>query len=161
MRLPRFSIAGLMALTALMALDCLAVRAAWHSNEIRVILLFFVGLPWLNVLVLGLATLRKRWRSREPLAFLVGFMVVGWLLLALDVVVILDRGSDLEAPFNALTAPLDPLVELVFPAGLAIALGIVMAVATLPQLIVAIVGGALNRRYRLRVERREPAQAAP
>src|SRR4051794_27660819 len=71
MKFPRFSIAGLMALTALIALDCLATRVAWDVDDIRVAMLYFGELPWLNVLLIGLTLLRGQRQRGEPSEFLV------------------------------------------------------------------------------------------
>lgn len=160
MRLPRFSIADLMALTILIALDCLAVRAAWHSNDNRVILIFFGALPLLNILVVGLPILGKKSRRREAVSFLVGFQVAGWLLFSMDLVAILAFSEGSIVLFGRLTKPLESLTEAMFPVGLAIAIAVVMAMMTIPQLVVAYVAGALNRRYRIRIERRVPATSA-
>jgi hypothetical protein len=153
MRLPRFSIGGLMALTALMALDCLATRALWGADGPGTAVLYFGGLPWINVLVIGLPILWGRWRRGEPIAFLAGFQVVGWAILLLDAVLAIAFPSGCEAVLDTLAPPLNSLAGRMFPAGLVAAFGAFMAILTLPQLVVALVAGALNGRHRGRTRR--------
>jgi hypothetical protein len=161
MRPPRFSISGLMALTVLIALDCLVVRAVLIDNTSEARLLFFFGgVPWLNILAIGLFLLRRRWRRREPLAFLVGFEAVGWAVFAIHLALIGASPSEYIHALTKLTAPLDPLAGVFFPAGLVVACAIVMSILTLPQWVVAFVGGMLARRYRIRIERRVDAGVA-
>jgi uncharacterized protein YggT (Ycf19 family) len=157
MRPSRFSIAGIMALTALIALDCLVTRAVWGFNDIRVAMLYFGGLPWLNVLVIGLAVLRGRRRRNEPAAFLVGFEVVGWAMLVSFVTLIFASTLVCELVMGWLERLLNPLAEMTPPLGLVAAMASAMTILTLPQLIVAVAGGLFTRRYRIRIERRERA----
>ncbi len=161
MRWPRFSIAGLMALTALIALDCLATRVGWGSNDVRVAMLYFGVLPWLNVLLVGLAVLRGRRRRNEPVAFLVGFEAFGWAVLVFSVTLILAFAAACEPVIEGLDRLLGPLTGVVPPLGFAAALVIAMTILTLPQLIAAVAGGLLTRRYRVRIERREPVRVGP
>ncbi len=161
MRLPRFSIAEGMALTAVAALDCLMIRSINGNPNEAGILFFFAGLPWLNVLVIGLTILRGKWRRKEPLPFLLGFLTVGWALFSITLALIAFSPSRCMAALERASKPLEPLAEMVPPFGLVIADGIFMAILTVPQGIVAIAGGLLCRRYRLRIERRERTGVAP
>ena len=161
MRLPRFSIAEVMALTAVAALDCLMIRYANGSPNEAVILFFFAGLPWLNVLVIGFTILWGKWRRREPLPFLLGFLAVGWALFSITLALIAFSPEECMAAVQWASRPLEPLAEMAPPFGIVIAVGIFMAILTIPQGIVAIVGGMLCRRYRLRIERRERSGAVP
>jgi hypothetical protein len=161
MRLPRFSIAGIMALTALIALDCLATRAVWDVGDIRFIMLYFVALPWLNVLLIGVTVLRGRRRRGEPAAFFIGFEAVGWAVLLLSVILIFAFPSVCEAVINGLNALLRPLMNVMPPVGFVAGIAACMAILSLPQLIAAVAAGLLHRRYRVRVERREPVGVGP
>jgi hypothetical protein len=161
MRLPRFSIAGLMALTALIALDCLATRTAWDVDDIRVAMLYFGELPWLNVLLIGLTVLRGRQRRGEPAAFFVGFEAVGWAVLLLSVILIFAFPLVCDAVIEGLNQRLAPLMIAMPPVGYVAGLAIAMTTLALPQLIAAVAGGLLHRRYPVRIERREPVGVGP
>ncbi len=128
MRLPRFSIAGLMALTALIALDCLATRVGWDSNDVRVALLYFGVLPWLNVLLIGLAVLRGRRRRGEPTAFLVGFEAFGWSVLVFSVTLIFGFTAACASAIEGLDRLLGPLMDVVPPLGFVAAIAIAIAI---------------------------------
>ena len=82
MRLPQFSIAGLMALTALVALHGLAARSVMRLEHDS--LYFVVGLLMADLLTVGLVSLRRGGRAGKPMRFLAGFVAVGWpgLILA-------------------------------------------------------------------------------
>ena len=158
MRPPRFSIAALMALTAVVAVDCLLNRLAWHPWNATGILFFFGGLPMFNILAIGLLFLTRKMRRGESATFLVGFEVVGWFLLLLSgwaAGVVADEAVDILGRF---TLPLMPLAGVAPPLGLAVAQGLVMVMLTVPLVIVATAGGLVNRRYRIRIERRAPGR---
>ncbi len=155
MRLPRLSIADVMALTVLAALDSLIARAAWRTNNF-VLLLFCGVVPWLNVLIVGLVVLWRRITRSERIAFLFGFEVAGSATLMLFVALIFGfRDASLEA-FITATSPLNPLVDAAPPAGLVVAVGVVMIAMTIPHFIVALVFGFLNRRYCVEIKLRTP-----
>jgi hypothetical protein len=71
---PSFSIAELMVIVAIVALDCLAIRFGAHAGVL------VGGLPMQSALVIGLP-LVVRWRRCEDmrLPFLIGFEVGGWI----------------------------------------------------------------------------------
>ncbi len=84
MRVPSFSIAELMAIVAIVALDCLAIRATQGSLTMPYLLVG--GSPMQIVLAIGLLLmLRRRRRMEKSLSFLVGFEIVGWISLLLYV----------------------------------------------------------------------------
>jgi hypothetical protein len=157
MRLPRVTIASAMALTVLAAVDCLVLREWWgEKNDDRLALFFFGGLPLFNILMAGLVVLAKRWRKGATHAFLSGFVAAGGAVLACYVAIIAafpEEGADL---LTRVCVPLNPLSVKLFPAGLAAAVSIVMAIATVPELALAILGGLLHRRYRVAIGRRRP-----
>jgi hypothetical protein len=154
MSIPRFSIAGMMALTVMIALDCLATRVAWGVDDIRVAMLYFGELPWLNVLLIGLAVLRGRRRRGQPATFLVGFEAVGWAALLLSVILIFAFPLICDAVIEGLNQHLAPLMIRIPPFGYVAGIAAAMAILALPQLIAAGGGGLLHRRYRVRIERR-------
>jgi hypothetical protein len=72
-RLPRFSIAEILAIIAFGALDCMAIRVRSHAA------ILIGGLPMQVVLILVTVYIfRQRRRREKPLPFLIGLMVVGW-----------------------------------------------------------------------------------
>src|SRR5215472_12261687 len=78
------SIAGLMAVVTLAALDCVAVRSPLSGRSLTGVLWLVGGLPMANVLTVGLLPLLlgrpRRWDGRP---FLVGFVALGALALML------------------------------------------------------------------------------
>ncbi len=98
MRLPRCSIADLMALAGLASLDCLAwqVERLPMFAEVR----SFV-LPTLNVLVVATYGLVRSARRDAPRRFLAGFVVAGWAFLLRSIY--LNRG-----PIRAALTPAGP-----------------------------------------------------
>jgi hypothetical protein len=149
------TIADVTALTVLAAVDCLVLREGLRGNsDTRLALFFFGGLPLFNILMIGLVFLVKRRRRGAPHAFLAGFEAVGGMVLLsyLGIIAVFpDEGGDV---LTAIILPLNPLAGKAFPAGLVAVCAIVMAIATVPQLVVVVLGGLLHRRYRAVVERR-------
>ncbi len=82
MRMPRLSIADLMGLPVLAALDCLAFLTVDAREDTRYFGLLFGVLPLANVLALGLIVLARRRRGGDPAASLTGFQAAGWTILA-------------------------------------------------------------------------------
>jgi hypothetical protein len=150
-----------MALIALVALDCLATRAAWDVDDIRVAMLYFGDLPWLNVLLIGLTLLRGQRQRGEPAAFLVGFEAVGWAVLLLSVILIFAFPSVCDAIIGRLNQRLAPLMIAMPPVGYVAGIAVAMTILALPQLVACVAGGLLHRRYRVRIERREPVAVGP
>ena len=81
MRMPRLSIADLMGLTVLAALDCLAFLTVNARKDTAYFGLFFGVLPLANVLAVGLIVLARRRRRGDPAASLAGFQAAGWMIL--------------------------------------------------------------------------------
>ncbi len=152
MRLPRLTIAEVMALTVLAAADCLVFREAYENY--RLALFFFGGLPLLNVLTVGLVLLAKRRRAGGSRGFLPGFEIAGGAILACYLALIAafpEEGTDL---LGRITVPFIPLAGRFFPAGRAAAFSIVIAIVTVPELAIAAMGGLLHWRYRVAIKRR-------
>src|SRR4051812_40232190 len=82
MRRPHFSIAGLMAFTALVALHCLAARSVLAFEHDS--LYFVVGLLMADILTVGLVSLGRGGRAGQPSRFLAGVEAVGWPALILS-----------------------------------------------------------------------------
>ena len=148
MKMPRFRIAWLMAVVAIVVLDFGMMRR-WnsdapghHTNEVLIV----GGLPMANLLAIGLLIVRQRLRSSP---FLLGFAVFGAMALGLFVATtILCTGIWFEPYLNLV---LDPIMNsLGRPMTLTIAqmlmlCSIVAVMLGLPQLAFAVVGGLLFR----------------
>ena len=152
MKRNKFSIAGLMVLVLALALDCLAVRSILDSRDVFSVSVVFLALPMATVLLVFpvLVLGRHGGQSRRP--FLVGFEVVGWTVLA-----VLVAACWLTSPVNgylAETISQNPYAHAVH--GL-----VVIVLFTTPQLVVAMLGGLVTRRYRVVVERRSPPLEHP
>jgi hypothetical protein len=144
MRIPSFSIAGMMVVVAIGALDCLAIRLGAHAGVL------VGGLPMQTVLVIGLS-LVFRWRriGDKRLSFLMGFEVGGWIssviLLSVSVFALqsFDQhlGHILDPAFKATGfkpfSPQDIICR--------VALG--MAYLTALQLAAAVIGGWISQTW--------------
>jgi hypothetical protein len=114
-------------------------------------LLVFGALPMANVLIVGILIARQRPGSRP---FLLGFEVFGALALALYIVAVTRSGSG-DGPLDRYIQVLGPLRPVIQPYGLFVAtaielfLGIVMLVG--PQLVFAVAGGFLSRRFKVAI----------
>lgn len=148
----RFSLAGSMVLVLALALDCLAVRSILDSRDVFSVSVVFLALPMATVLLVVpvLVLGRHGGQSRRP--FLVGFEVVGWTVLTALVAV-----CWLTSPVNGFLAetisqnPYAHAIHGIF----------VILFFTTPQLVVAMLGGLVTRRYRIVVERRSPPLEHP
>jgi hypothetical protein len=140
-----------MVLIVALALDCLAVRSILDSRDVFSVSAVFLGLPMATVLLV-LPVLGLNRRQTHPGPFLVGFEIVGWTVL-----MILVAACWLTSPVNGF------LAETIRQNPYAHAMhGIVVIVLfTTPQLVVAMLGGLVTRRYRVVVERRSPPVADP
>jgi hypothetical protein len=130
-----------MVIVALVALDCLAIRA---GSPMTIYHLVFGGLPMQGVLVTSLIlVLRRRRLGEKPLAFLTGFMVVGWICHLAYVAICVQSAEPLTLH---LSHTLGPLVRAIGfqqdRAGERICrVGVGMAYLTMLQLIPALIAG--------------------
>jgi hypothetical protein len=155
-KIPRFQIAWIMVAVAIAGINFAGLRALFddHRAGIEGVLLFFGALPVANVLVVGMLIARKRRGSRP---FLLGFEVFGALALALYIVAATfsERGN---RPLDRyLSLVLDPLRPVIRPypfvrVAIEVFVGIVMLVG--PQLVFALIGGFLSRRFKVTITRR-------
>lgn len=151
MTAPRPSIAWLMTVVVIVAFELAALRA-WFVNSLggrtgaMVELLVIGGLPMLSLLVLGGLGLRRRGRR----GFLFGFEVCGVAALTVYVGLTLMFPETLVGP--CAVWPLDFLVGANPPTGQPLTwyaqrVAIAAVWLTLPQVVLAIVGGLLFRRF--------------
>ncbi len=151
-RLPSFSIAEMMAIIALVGLDCLAIRM---GSPLTLYSVTFGGLPMQIVLVIGLLLLlRLRRRKERQLPFLIGFEVVGWLGHLIFVAVCVQAAVSLDMHMVHALSPLlavtgfqtHAAVDLIWR----IALG--MSYLTALQLVPALVGGLISQWWSKRTQ---------
>ena len=157
MKMPRFRIAWLMVAVAIAAIDFAAIRALLGLGASLVWGLLLVGaLPMANVLIVGILIARQRVKSRP---FLLGFEVFGAIALALYIYLAtssplspLSAKGPLESylllvfdPLNAVIGSNQPFVR----AAIVLLVGIPMLVG--PQLVFAVIGGLLSRRFKITI----------
>jgi len=145
---PRFSIAEMMAIVALAALDCWAIRLKGTVSTVR--LLVVGALPMLNFLVVGLLfCLGRRTRSRISSTFLVAFEVTGWVALLMFVAVCVQASESLTVHLSYALSPF--LNAMGFrpysPADFVWRYAVAMCYLTAPQLAAAWVAGGITQRW--------------
>ena len=155
MRVPRFRIAWVMVAVAIAALDFAAIRAllARHANVLddqRGILLLLGALPMANVLAVGMLIGQRRPGSRP---FLLGFEVFGAMALAFFIALATCFSREVVVPYFApFVAPVEWFIGpgrpyVYIPVG-----GLVVAVVLVgPQVVFALVGGVLSRRFKITI----------
>jgi hypothetical protein len=137
----RCSIAGLMAVIGLVALDCMTIRTPLSGLSLTVGMLLLGGLPMTNILAAGLLPLLSGRSGRgADRPWLVGFEVVGWIALLLYASCAYYHPDALREGLVDALRSLRVLGNPAFLAG-------VVAVLSAPQLGLALLGGWLNRRY--------------
>jgi hypothetical protein len=137
----RCPIAGMMAVVALAALDCAAVRSPLSGRPLTETLLLLGGLPMANVLAFGLLPLLLERPGRGACRpCLVGFETVGWSVLLLYASCAFYHPEALRGGVVRALASLSALGN---PAFLAAAAAALLS----PQLSLALLGGWLNRRF--------------
>lgn len=144
-RLPSFSIAEMMAIIALVGLDCLAIRM---GSSLTLYSVTFGGLPMQIVLVIGLLLVfRRRRQHQSQLPFLIGFEVVGWISHLIFVAVCVQAAQSLD---SHMVHTLRPLLVLTgfrsqSTADLICRIGIGMSYLTALQLFPACVAGFISQ----------------
>lgn len=135
----RCSITGLMAFVVLAALDCVVIRTPLSGRSLTAAMLLLGGLPMANILAAVLLTLDRSERDvYRP--WMVGFEVVGWTALLLYASCAYTHPEVLR---ESVVQTLKSLRSLGHPTFLTA----VVAVLSVPQLGLALVGGWLNQRY--------------
>jgi hypothetical protein len=153
--MPRFRIAWVMVAIAIAALDFAVMRACFDIPEVS--LLVLGALPMANVLAVGMVIGQKRPESRP---FLLGFEAFGVMALVLFVAVavaslFLDNyrliTSYLTPVIGSIEKSIGPNRPFVF-----IPIGLFAMVVMLgwPQLVFALIGGSLSRRFKITITRR-------
>ena len=146
-RPPRISIAQIMVIVAIAAVDCLVIRG---MPDQVLYPLVFGGLPFQIVLVMGLLiSFRRRKRGDKPLPSLLAFEFVGWISHLVYVAVCfqspqsLDQhlGRTLGPVVRAIGVPRSPTADIILRVGLA------MAYLTMLQMIPALIAGWVWTRW--------------
>jgi hypothetical protein len=154
---PRFRIAWVMVAVAFAALDFAAIRALLpgHANALddqRGVCLLLGALPMANVLAVGMLIGQRRPASRP---FLLGFEAFGAMALVLFIALATCFPREVVIPYFApFVAPVERFIgpgrPLYIPIG-----GLVVAVVLVgPQVVFALVGGFLSRRFKVTISPR-------
>jgi hypothetical protein len=151
MKLPRFSIASIMAIVVIAAIDFAAIRALDGTSAEWAGLIAFGSLPMASILVIGIPSLVKGFWGRGKFhPFLIGFEVVGWtVLLAYTGASMLFPSfinETLSKGMGALGIAESP--DPVWQVWMILA---VVLFLLLPQLVAALIGGWLNQRFQIRI----------
>jgi len=145
LHLPRFSIAGLMAVVLLVAFDCVGVRLILdeQNQSMTTIFLVYGALPMANILAIGLGNLWSNRRSSTPRSsFLRGFEVCGAVALLCYVGWVVLWPMTLNDLLGFVLYPL--------PFGtLRIVVGVTLIL--LPQIAAGVLGGWIARTYDVRL----------
>jgi hypothetical protein len=140
-----------MVVVAIAALDFAAIRAIYGSSEGG--LLVLGALPMAHILAVGLLISRRRPGSRP---FLLGFETFGAMALALFVT--WASCCDPEAVNPYLDLFLDPLEQIVGQGRPFVFIPIAFFGAAVmlgwPQVVFALIGGFLSRRFKITITRR-------
>jgi hypothetical protein len=148
-RLPSFSIAEMMAIVAVVALDCLVIRVA--SSHPAFPYLILGGLPMQSALVIGLLVMfQRRRRMEKPFPFLIGFEVVGWIGHLIYVILCFQIGA--RSIDRHLGETLSPLLRATgFPRfstpDMIYRFILIMAYVAAPQLAATLVAGWISQRW--------------
>jgi hypothetical protein len=144
LRLPSFSIAEVMAIVAIVAVDCAAIRLRVDEN------ILVGGLPMQSALVIGLL-LVFRWRRRgdNRLPFLVGFEIGGWIASVILLAVCVFAPISLDQHLRHILAPFLRVTgsEPFSLAYMACTLIIATSYLTAPQLAAALLVGWISKRW--------------
>lgn len=162
MKLPRFSVASIMTIVVVAAIDFAAIRALDATNTVVGGMMAIGSMPMAGILVLGIPSLVKGLRDRgEIRPFLTGFEAAGWTVLLLYTSSATLFPGPVAAAFISVSEFLAKVLGLDAadasdPGWQLFGLFFGMLILLLPQLAFALVGGWLNRRFKFRitVERR-------
>ncbi|MFO0892050.1 MAG: hypothetical protein U0790_23300 [Isosphaeraceae bacterium] len=153
--MPRIRIAWVMAAIAVAAFNFAAIRAMFDYPLSEP--LVFGALPMANVLALGILVGRRRPGSRP---FLLGFVAFGATALALFVTfssasLLLENYTLINAYLTPVMRPIEESIGQNRPfIFIPTALFAYVVMLGWPQLVFALIGGSLSRRYRITITRR-------
>jgi hypothetical protein len=145
---PSFSIAEMMAIIAIVAMDCLIIRAT--QSNVTLVYVTLGGLPMQGALVIGLLLMyRRRRRLEKPLPFLIGFEVIGWIGHVIYVLLCIQAARRIDVH---LLNTLEPLLRATgfqrfSTPDWIIWTGLAMFYVTAPQWAAALFAGWLTQRW--------------
>ena len=154
MNFPRFRIAWVMVAVAIAALDFAAIRTLLprHANVLddqRGMCLLLGALPMANVLAVGMLIGQRRPASRP---FLTGFEVFGAMALAIFIALAIGFPREVVIPYFApFVAPVERFIGPGRPFYIPIGGLVVAVVLVAPQMVFALVGGVLSRRFKVSI----------
>lgn len=146
-----------MVAVAIAAIDFGAIRALFALRAGNAAVFLLVGaLPMANVLIVGLLIARQRPGSRP---FLLGFELFGAIALTLYTHLATPPHNNVNGPIEwYVSLVLDPLHPLIRPysplvrAAIGASVGVLVLVG--PQVVFALIGGLLSRRFKVTITRR-------
>ena len=145
MKCPSISIAEMMVVVAILAMDCLVIRMAGSAPAIPFVV--FGGLPMQSVLVIGLLLiLRRRRRTGRPFPFLLGFVIVGWIGHVLYVFICIQAARAIDVHLGDMLGPMlraTGYQRFSVPDWI-IRIGLGMLCLAAPQVVIALVGGWIS-----------------
>jgi hypothetical protein len=149
MKMPRFTIAWIMVIIVVAAIDLAAIRALDGTRSLIRGLLVWGSMPMASILVLGIpSVIRGLSGSGKIHPFLIRFELVGWtVLLVYTGSAILFPEFVGELVQHLLESSDLPLVSGTNP----LVLFYVVLIPLLPQLALALVGGWLNQLFKIRI----------
>jgi hypothetical protein len=164
MNLPRFSIAWIMAMIVIVAIDLAAIRALDGTSTVIGGLIAIGSVPMAGLLLLGLPSLIWGSSGRgESRLLLAGFEGIGWTtLLAYTGSAILLPESVAAGTASIAEALVSVAEALLKVLGLDTVVGfnpawpwfgllLPLLILLLPQLVIALIGGWLNHRFEIRM----------
>ncbi|APW60130.1 hypothetical protein [Paludisphaera borealis] len=159
MKLPRLSVNSVMIVVFAVAVDCMAIRSirirpGVLTGALDVLLLG--TLPMANILAVVLT--RLVWRRDQTRPFRLGFVVVGLLAVLGTAVGLKPLLSYLESVLVSTT--LGDWLESSEIGAMVVAYGVIPGLLLLLQLLAALTGGSLARKFAAKVEA-APAVASP
>ena len=148
MKHPSFSIAEMMAIVGIVALDCLVIRMArWGPATPYLVF----GGPLMQIaLVIGLLMMfRRRKRMEKPYPLLVGFEVGGWVGHLIYVVVCLHAPSSIDRHLRDTLGPLLQATGFQRFSTPYMIFGFILGISylTAPQVAIASVAGWISQRW--------------
>jgi hypothetical protein len=145
---PSSSIAEMMAIVAIVALDCLVISVGRSPQSGPYLILG--GFPLQCALVIGLFLIIRR-RLDKPLPFLLGFEVVGWTshLIYVAVCVLAANSIDnyRDNSLDILNSLLGTNARITSVVGVITICGIFTFCLTAPQVAIALVAGWISQRW--------------
>jgi hypothetical protein len=157
MNLPRFSIAWIMAIIVIVAIDFAVIRELDRTGTLVGGLIAIGSLPMAGILMLGIPSLVKGLSGQGKVRpFLNGFEGVGWTIM------FVYTGSAIQFPesiagqfesvFNFLMKVMGWVAADASDASWQLFwLFVSILIPLLPQLVIALIGGWLNQRFEIRI----------